>query len=75
MPDAGARDLLQAAPGPEPGAPAGEALFNPFGTLGVVAPLQAAAHAPPPQPTGLGAIIAMLVAGVALGRLVRWMLQ
>lgn len=75
MPDAAARDLLQAAPGPEPGAPAGEALFNPFGTLGVVAPVQVAAHAPPPEATGLGAIVVVLVAAAAVVRLLRSLLE
>ena len=75
MPDAAAPDPMQAAPGPEPGAPAGEALFNPFGTVGVVAPAQAAALAPPPEATGLGAIVVVLAAVAALARLLRSLLE
>lgn len=75
MPDPGARDQLQPAPGPEPGAPAGEALFNPFGTLGIVTPVQAMAPAPPSEATGLGAIVVVLVAAVAMVRLLRSLLD
>ena len=84
MPDASAQDLLQAAPGPEPGAPAakaepvmpaGEALFNPFGTLGVVAPAHAALDAPPPEAAGLSAVLVALVAAAALVRLLLWALE
>ena len=80
MPDAGAKDLPQVAPGPEPGAPAamaepalpaGEALFNPFGTLGVVVPAHAVSHVAPPEPGGASAVIVALVAAVAVVRLVR----
>ena len=75
MADTGAQNSLQAAPGSEPGAPAGAGLFNPFGTLGVVAPVQAAAHAPPPEATGLGAIVVVLVAAAAVVRLLRSLLE
>lgn len=84
MPDAVARDLLQAAPGPEPGAAAangeaataaGEALFNPFGTLGVVVRADAAPHPPPPDASALGAVIVLLVAAVAVVRLLRGVLE
>ena len=84
MPDAGAQDLLQGAPGPEPGAPvaraepavsAGQALFNPFGAVGVVAPVQAAPLATLPEVGGWSAVMAALVAAVAVVRLLRWMVQ
>lgn len=75
MPDPGAQDLLQAAPVPEPGAPAGEALFNPFGTLGVVAPVHAVVHAPPPEPMGAVAVVVVLVAAAGMVRLLRLLLD
>ena len=83
MPDAGASNLPQAVPGPEPGAPAamavaavpaGEALFNPFGTLGVVVPAHASPHVAPPEPGGASAVIVALVAAVAVVRLLRQVL-
>lgn len=84
MPDAGAPDLLQGAPGAEPGAPVakaestgpvGQALFNPFGTVGVVAPVQAAPLVTLPEVGGWSAVMVALVASIGVLRLLRWMVQ
>lgn len=79
MIDAGAQNL-QAAPGappdapapkPEPVGPTGEALFNPFGTLGVAAPAHAASPVTPSEVGGWGATVVALVAAAAVVRLLR----
>lgn len=55
--------------------PAGQALFNPFGTVGVVAPVPAAALVTLPEVGGWSAVMVALVAAVAVVRLLRWMVQ
>lgn len=75
MPEAGAQDLPQAAPGPEPAAAAGAAMFNPFGTLGVVSPVHPAVHATPPAATGSSTLVVVLVAVAVIARLLRWVLE
>lgn len=53
---------------------AGQALFNPFGTLGVQAPPEAVRHPATPDGAAVGVLIVVAVAAAALVRLLRWAL-
>lgn len=72
MTDAGAQGLPQAAPGEQPGAPAAQALFNPFGTLGVVTPAHEQAPAPAvANANAVPSVLAILVLAIGIGVVLR----
>lgn len=70
MIDAGSQGPPQAAPGEQPGAPAAQALFNPFGTVGVVTPARDQATPAPPA-NAAPSVLALLVVAVGIGIVLR----